>query len=79
MPEIVAILVTTHDPAGPFGAKSIAEIPISAPAAAISNAVSAAIGVRIRKLPLTPERVLRALQSAGAQASAERAVEARMR
>jgi len=77
MPEIVPILVTTNDPAGPFGAKSIAEIPISAPAAAISNAVSAATGVRIRELPLSPERVLRALRSSGAQAP-EHAVEANM-
>lgn len=75
MPEIVPILVTTNDSAGPFGAKSIAEIPISAPAAAISNAVSAATGVRIRELPLSPERVLRALRSSRAQ-SREHAVEA---
>ena len=64
MPEIVPILVTTKDPAGPFGAKSIAEIPISSPAAAIANAVSDATGVRIRELPLTPERVYRALREA---------------
>jgi putative selenate reductase molybdopterin-binding subunit len=63
MPEIVPILVTTKDPAGPFGAKSIAEIPISSPAAAIANAVADAIGVRIRELPLTPERVYRALNA----------------
>lgn len=75
MPEIVPILVTTNDSAGPFGAKSIAEIPISAPAAAISNAISAATGVRIRELPLSPERVLRALRSSRAQ-SREHAVEA---
>ena len=64
MPEIVSILVTTKDPAGPFGAKSIAEIPISSPAAAIANAVADATGVRIRELPLTPERVYRALKAA---------------
>jgi putative selenate reductase molybdopterin-binding subunit len=64
MPEIVPILVTTKDPAGPFGAKSIAEIPISSPAAAIANAVADATGVRIRQLPLTPERVFRALKAA---------------
>ncbi len=64
VPEIVPILVTTKDPAGPFGAKSIAEIPISSPAAAIANAVADATGVRIRQLPLTPERVFRALKAA---------------
>jgi putative selenate reductase molybdopterin-binding subunit len=62
VPEIVTILVPTHEPTGPFGAKAVAEIPINGPAPAIANAVFQATGVRIRELPLTPERVLRALQ-----------------
>ena len=61
VPELVTILVPTHEPTGPFGAKAIAEIPINGPAPAIANAVFHATGVRIRELPLTPERVLRAL------------------
>ncbi len=64
MPKIKVILVTTRDPAGPFGAKSIAEIPISGPAAAIANAVFNATGVRIRELPLTPDKVYCGLTSA---------------
>ena len=63
VPEIVTILVPTHEPTGPFGAKAIAEIPINGPAPAIANAVFHATGVRIRELPLTPERVLAALRA----------------
>jgi putative selenate reductase molybdopterin-binding subunit len=63
MPEIVTILVPTHEPTGPFGAKAIAEIPINGPAPAIANAVFNATGVRLRELPLVPERVCAALQS----------------
>ena len=61
-PELVTILVPTHEPTGPFGAKAIAEIPINGPAPAVANAVAHAVGARIRELPLTPERVLRAVQ-----------------
>jgi putative selenate reductase molybdopterin-binding subunit len=64
VPEIVTILVPTHEPTGPFGAKAIAEIPINGPAPAIANAVADAVGVRIRELPLTPDRVLAALGAA---------------
>jgi putative selenate reductase molybdopterin-binding subunit len=61
-PELVTILVPTHEPTGPYGAKAIAEIPINGPAPAIANAVFHATGTRIRELPLTPERVLGALR-----------------
>jgi putative selenate reductase molybdopterin-binding subunit len=60
-PELVTILVPTHEPTGPFGAKAIAEIPINGPAPAVANAVFHATGARVRELPLTPERVLAAL------------------
>jgi putative selenate reductase molybdopterin-binding subunit len=63
VPEIVSILVPTHEPTGPFGAKAIAEIPINGPAPAIANALFQATGVRLRDLPLTPDRVLVALRS----------------
>jgi len=62
VPEIVTILVPTHEPTGPFGAKAIAEIPINGPAPAIANAVFHATGARVRVLPLTPDRVLQALR-----------------
>jgi putative selenate reductase molybdopterin-binding subunit len=62
VPEIEAILVPTNEPTGPFGAKSIAEIGINGPLPAISNAVYHAVGVRLNRAPLTPERVLAALR-----------------
>ncbi len=61
MPEIVARFVESHEPAGPFGAKAVAEIPINGPAPAVVNAVFNACGVRIRDLPLKPETVLAGL------------------
>jgi CO/xanthine dehydrogenase Mo-binding subunit len=59
--EIEAIIVESNEPSGPFGAKSVGEIGINGVAAAIANAVNAALGVRLRRLPLTSERVLAAL------------------
>ena len=54
-----------HGP-GPFGAKSLGEGCMLPVASAIANAVEDAIGVRIRELPLTPERVLAAIDRAAA-------------
>jgi putative selenate reductase molybdopterin-binding subunit len=65
VPEIVTILVPTHEPTGPYGAKAVAEIPINGPAPAIANAVAHATGARLRELPLTPDRVLAALDAGG--------------
>lgn len=61
MPKLTSILVETEEPTGPFGAKSVAEIGINGPAPAIANAVYDALGVRLRSLPLTAEKVLAAL------------------
>jgi putative selenate reductase molybdopterin-binding subunit len=63
MPIMETHIVETEDPFGPFGAKAIAEIPIDAMAPAVANAVADALGTRVRQIPLTPERVLRALRS----------------
>lgn len=62
MPELKTILVATHEPTGPYGAKAVAEIPIDGPAPAIANAVYAATGVRIRDLPITAEKILNELR-----------------
>jgi len=63
MPPIKTIILEEQpDPGGPFGAKGVGEDPIIAIGPAIANAVSNAIGVRIRHLPITPERVLEALE-----------------
>jgi CO/xanthine dehydrogenase Mo-binding subunit len=62
LPELQTILVPTHEPTGPFGAKSVSEIGINGPLPAISNAIHDATGVRLREAPYTPERVLAALE-----------------
>lgn len=56
------ILVDSHDPAGPFGAKEAGEGPISAVVPSIANAIHHAVGVWIKELPITPDRVLEALE-----------------
>ncbi len=65
MPELAVIFVPTNEPTGPFGAKAVAEIPMDGVHPALANAVADATGVRIRQIPLTPERVWRALREAG--------------
>ena len=75
MPKLTTILVQTDEPLGPYGAKSISEVPINGPAPAIANAIFHAVGVRIRKLPIRPEDVLDALRAkAGAPEVTEEAV-----
>jgi CO/xanthine dehydrogenase Mo-binding subunit len=49
---------SSYEPTGPFGAKSIGEVVINTPAPAIASAVYNAVGVNIRSLPITPEKVL---------------------
>ncbi|NKQ51708.1 molybdopterin-dependent oxidoreductase [Amycolatopsis sp. K13G38] len=61
LPSIRAVIVNGHDEAGPYGAKSVGEMSIIPPGAAVANAVYDAIGVRIRELPITPDKVLTAL------------------
>lgn len=57
MPWLKTILVLTHEPSGPFGAKAIAEIPKDGVAPAVANAIFDATGVRVRQIPFTPARV----------------------
>ena len=59
--EIRSYIVEHPEPDGPFGAKGVGEIGINVVAAAIANAVTDATGVRLTRLPLTPERVLKAM------------------
>jgi putative selenate reductase molybdopterin-binding subunit len=61
MPPMETFLVQTMELSGPFGAKSIAEIPIDGIAPAVRNAILNATGVSINAIPLTPERVWRQL------------------
>lgn len=63
--DIHSIIVEAAEPGGPFGAKGIGEIGLVPVPAAIANAVAAAIGARLRRLPLTPERVLDGMLEGG--------------
>ena len=64
MPELEVIFVQTEEPTGPFGAKSISELPMDGIAPALADAIHDATGVWIRETPFTPERVWRALRKA---------------
>jgi CO/xanthine dehydrogenase Mo-binding subunit len=61
-PKINTILIEEPDEFGPFGAKGIGEPPIVGIAPAIANALTHATGIQLKQLPMTPERVLNALQ-----------------
>jgi CO/xanthine dehydrogenase Mo-binding subunit len=66
VPEVVSILVESHDPVGPYGAKGVGEHTLVPTAPAILNAIRDAVGVPVRRLPATPHRVLEAIaQGAG--------------
>jgi 4-hydroxybenzoyl-CoA reductase subunit alpha len=62
IPKIESIFIETNDPQGPFGAKGMGESSLLPTAAAIANAVYDAVGVQIKDLPITPEKVLKALK-----------------
>src|SRR5574341_937930 len=61
LPPIEAIIVEVPSEEGPYGARIVGEPSIVAGAAAVANAVADAVGVRLTEVPVTPERVLRAL------------------
>ena len=52
----------SYEPTGPFGAKSIGEVVINTPPPAIADAVYNAVGVRIRELPITAEKIFKGMQ-----------------
>ncbi len=62
VPDMHIEFLESYEPTGPFGAKSVAEIGIDTPPAAIANAVYDAVGVRIKSLPITPEKVFFAMK-----------------
>jgi len=61
MPHMMTMLVEDTEYTGPFGAKSAGEVPTNGMAPAVANAIYDALGIRMRSLPITPEKVLRAL------------------
>ena len=63
MPDVESIIVETNDPIGPFGAKGVGEPTLIPTGPAIANAIEDAIGVRIKDLPITPEKIYQALNN----------------
>ncbi len=59
--EFITIFAETNEPTGPYGAKGLGEAAKNPVAAAVVNAIYNAIGVRFYELPVTPERILKAL------------------
>jgi xanthine dehydrogenase molybdenum-binding subunit len=68
IPPLQTVLLESESGTGPLAVKGIAENASTPAAAAIANAVADACGVRIFELPITAERVYRAIRSAGAKA-----------
>jgi 4-hydroxybenzoyl-CoA reductase subunit alpha len=62
MPDVECLLVGEDDPEGPFGAKEAGEGPLVATLPAVGNALYDAVGVRLADLPITPDKVVRALE-----------------
>jgi hypothetical protein len=62
-PEIHSYLIETFDPEGPFGAKEAGQGPLLPVIPAVANAVYDAVGVRIDEIPITPEKILKALDA----------------
>jgi 4-hydroxybenzoyl-CoA reductase subunit alpha len=63
MPEISSKIVDSYEPAGPYGAKEVGEGATLPILGALANAIADAIGTRVFKLPITPQRVLEAIEA----------------
>jgi CO/xanthine dehydrogenase Mo-binding subunit len=66
LPMIATVLVEVPNPRAPFGLRGVAEVPIVPPTAAVANAVRSAIGLRMADLPISPPKLLAALDVAAA-------------
>jgi len=72
MPAIDTIIIENPSADGPYGAKGIGEMANNAQPPAIASAVYDAVGVWVTELPITPERVLRALEAKAAGSGPKR-------
>ena len=61
LPMIDTVIVEVPNPRHPYGVRGVGEVPIVPPIPAVANAIHAATGVRMRDLPMSPPRVLAAL------------------
>jgi CO/xanthine dehydrogenase Mo-binding subunit len=64
VPRIESVIIETPVPNVPYGVRGVGEVPIVPPAAAVANAIARAVGVRVNRMPMTPERVLAAIRDA---------------
>ncbi|MEP0845995.1 MAG: xanthine dehydrogenase family protein [Phycisphaerae bacterium] len=62
LPPIRVVFLETPSPFGPGGAKGVGEMPMDGPAPAVINAVNAALGIEVREVPLTPERLMELME-----------------
>ncbi|MBI2231713.1 MAG: xanthine dehydrogenase family protein molybdopterin-binding subunit [Deltaproteobacteria bacterium] len=62
MPPLKYAFADSYEPTGPFGAKGLGELNMDPTAAVINNAIFDAVGVRVKNLPITPEKILKALK-----------------
>ncbi|MFH1568264.1 MAG: xanthine dehydrogenase family protein molybdopterin-binding subunit [Gemmatimonadota bacterium] len=65
LPLVETILVEVPNEGSPHGIRGVGEVPIVPPMAAVANAICDAVGVRLTELPMSPDRVMAALQAAG--------------
>ena len=65
VPMIDTVIVEVPNPRHPYGVRGVGETPIVPPMAAIANAIENAIGIRFSELPMSPPRVLKAIDGAG--------------
>jgi CO/xanthine dehydrogenase Mo-binding subunit len=63
LPMIDTMIVEVPNPGHPYGVRGVGEVPIVPPPAALANAIYRAVGVRLQELPMSPGRVVRALNS----------------
>jgi CO/xanthine dehydrogenase Mo-binding subunit len=61
LPMIDTVIVEVPNPGHPYGVRGVGEVPIVPPPAAIANAIYRAVGVRLRELPMSPGRVVKAI------------------
>ena len=66
LPMIDTVIVEVPNPGHPYGVRGVGETSIVPPLAAVANAIAAAAGVRVTDVPMSPPRVLKALEEAGA-------------
>ena len=63
LPMIETVMLEVPNPGHPYGVRGAGEVPIVPPAAALANAVYDAVGIRLYELPMSPDKILSALQA----------------